>query len=77
MGAYLEQARLLVEKIQKIVGIFRYSRSETVTAVLAVLCFSAATLGSAMSSLRPFPRSSAHAGANVLSDPSSPGVTPA
>jgi hypothetical protein len=45
MGDYLEQARLLVEKIQKIVGIFRYSRSETVTAVLAVLCFSAATLG--------------------------------
>jgi hypothetical protein len=45
MGDYLEQARLLVEKIQKIVGIFRYRRSETVTAVLAVLCFSAATLG--------------------------------
>jgi len=45
MGDHVEQGQLLVANIRKIVGIFRYSRTESVTAVLAVLCFSAATLG--------------------------------
>jgi hypothetical protein len=45
MGDYLEQAKLLDEKIRKIVGIFKYSRTEIVTGFLAILCFSAATLG--------------------------------
>jgi Leucine-rich repeat (LRR) protein len=45
MADYLEQARLLDEKIRKIIGIFKYSRTEIVTGFLSILCFSAATLG--------------------------------
>jgi hypothetical protein len=45
MGDYLEQAKLLDEKIRKIVGIFKYSPTEIVTGFLSILCFSAATLG--------------------------------
>ena len=41
----LEQAGIIVRKIREIVGILKYSRTETVAALVAVLCFSAATLG--------------------------------
>jgi hypothetical protein len=41
----VEQAGIIVKKIREIVAILKYSRTETVTAFVAVLCFSAATLG--------------------------------
>jgi hypothetical protein len=41
----VEQAGIIVKKIREILGILKYSRTETVMALVAVLCFSAATLG--------------------------------
>jgi WD40 repeat protein len=49
----VEQAGIIVKKIQEIVGILKYSPTETATALVAVLCFSAAAVGLSNEFVKP------------------------